>query len=264
MSSAKPSRRPSTSTTARPQEESLAALRAEPNIISACIYDGNGNLFASYRRDDGSKPDDFPSVHAPGYEFVGSQLHIFQDIKQGDGRVGTIYVASDLDELSQRLKNYAGIVGLVFVVSLLIALGLSSRLQRVISGPVLHLAELARTVALEKNYSLRATKQSHDEMGQLVDWFNEMLAQIQQRDAALQAARDFILLESTASLERTAELGVSHSVLNATLGYTADGILVVNSRGKKIFQNQRTTWTYGRSPPGSWPMMTMTRKSGTS
>ncbi|MDR3458330.1 MAG: PAS domain S-box protein [Verrucomicrobiae bacterium] len=225
--------------------ESLAALRAEPNIVSACIYDSNGSLFATYQRDGGTKAVDFPAVHLPGYEFAGSQLHIFQDIKQGDARVGVIFISSDLDELSQRLGNYAGIVGLVFGVSLLIALWLSSRLQRVISNPVLHLAQLARTVALEKNYSLRAEKQGHDELGQLVEWFNEMLAQIQQRDSALQTARDH--LEQRVK-ERTTKLAESLSVLNATLGSTADGILVINPQGKKIFQNQRTVDLW-RIPP---------------
>jgi len=217
-------------------EESLTALRAEPNIVSACIYDGNGNVFATYQRDDRAAPGSFPPARPPGYEFVGSQLYIFQDIKQHDGRVGAIFLSSDLDELAQRLKNYAGIVFLVFLATLFIALVLSSRLQRVISGPIVHLAELARSVALEKNYSLRAQKQGDDELGRLVEWFNEMLAQIQQRDAALLTARDD--LERRVA-DRTAELAQSLSVLNATLGSTADGILVVNSQGKKIFQNQR-------------------------
>jgi len=71
-----------------------------------------------------------------------------------------------------------------------VALALSSRMQRLVSQPILQLAQVARTVALEKNYSVRARRQNNDELGQLVDGFNEMLAQIQQRDLALETARE--------------------------------------------------------------------------
>jgi signal transduction histidine kinase len=93
---------------------------------------------------------------------------------------------------------------------LLLALALSSQLQRLVSDPILQLAQVARSVALEKNYSVRATKQSNDEMGQLVDGFNEMLVQIQARDTALQTARDN--LEKRVE-ERTRELEKIHKQL---------------------------------------------------
>ena len=216
-------------------EESLAALRAEPNIISACIYDGTGHVFAVYRRDQGTAIVT-PAVREAGYEFSGDQLRLFLDIKQGGDKVGTILVVSDLNELSQRTRRYAGIVALVFGVSLLVALALSSRLQSVVSNPILKLAQLARAVALDKNYAVRAESQSSDELGELVGGFNTMLDQIQHRDAELQAARDN--LEHRVA-ERTAELAESLALLNATLGSTVEGILVVNGQGKWMLHNQR-------------------------
>src|SRR5205085_10439725 len=59
-----------------------------------------------------------------------------------------------------------------------------------ISGPITHLAEIANKVANQKNYSIRATKTSNDEMGVLIERFNEMLNGIQERDAALLKAHD--------------------------------------------------------------------------
>ena len=106
-------------------------------------------------------------------------------------------------------------MGLVLLASLLIAYALSSRLHRLVSDPILHLARVARAVAQEKNYALRATKQSNDELGQLVDGFNEMLAQIQDRDAALQTARDS--LERRVQ-ERTAELATANQSLLGEIG----------------------------------------------
>ncbi len=161
---------------------------------------------------------------------------MFRSIEQGGAKTGTIFVASDLRDISTRLKRYIVIVGLVFLTSLLIALALSSRLQRLVSDPILRLAEVARAVALEKNYSVRATKQSNDELGQLVDGFNEMLMQIQRRDTALQAARDD--LENRVA-ERTMELQFKNVFLATQQEASIDGILVVGENGNILSFNHR-------------------------
>jgi PAS domain S-box-containing protein len=97
---------------------------------------------------------------------------------------------SNLEALYLRLQQYACIAGILLLASTLVAFLLSSRLQRVLSRPILELAETVRVVAQEKDYSVRARPQNEDELGQLIDGFNEMLGQIQQRDAALQLAHD--------------------------------------------------------------------------
>ena len=124
--------------------------------------------------------------------------------------VGAVYLESDMSGLIARLTRYAAIAGPVFVLSLLLAFVLSVRLQRVVSEPIRHLAGVACSVAVEKNYGLRASKQSNDELGQLVDGFNAMLAQIQERDAALQAARHSLEMRVQ---ERTAELAAANQSL---------------------------------------------------
>lgn len=185
-------------------QESLAALRGEPTVASACIYDKEGLPFATYTRAD-SLVMTAPPVQTSSHEFADEHLLLFRTIKQGDETIGTIYIASSLDEFTERVTGYVGIVTVFLPGSLLVALVLSSRLQRVISRPILHLAEVARSVALEKNYSVRAKKHSEDELGKLVDGFNEMLAEIQERDFALQAARDTLehsVRERTAALRQ--------------------------------------------------------------
>ena len=196
---------------AKAAEETLSALRANDNIISACVFDRDGKLFAVYQR-DGALPFVPPVLRKDGHEFTGGELHLFRPVKQQGEVVGTIFVASDLKDISMRLMRYLGIGGLVLLVSWLVALALSSKLLRLVSDPILKLAQVARSVALEKNYSVRATKQSDDELGQLVDGFNDMLAQIQTRDTALQTARDN--LEQRVE-ERTRELEDIHRQLVA-------------------------------------------------
>src|ERR1017187_776314 len=190
--------------------DTLGALRAEPPIANACVYDRHGKVFAVYHRDSKSAIAEFPTVQPPGNEFRDNQLRIFLPIMTQGEKAGTIYVACDLYERDDRLKRSAVIAIIVLGISLLTALFLSVRLQHVISGPVLQLAEAVRTVTREKTYSVRATKQSNDELGQLVDGFNEMLVQIQARDTALQTARDN--LEKRVE-ERTQELESTHKQL---------------------------------------------------
>src|SRR5207245_10500760 len=102
-----------------------------------------------------------------------------------------------------RLRRQGGLAALALALSCLVALLLSSRLQRLISGPIDHLASTARRVALEKNYALRAVPASSDELGTLAERFNEMLERIQERDRALEAARASL---ETRVVERTREL----------------------------------------------------------
>jgi PAS domain S-box-containing protein len=209
-------------------EETLAALHAEGNIVSACVYSRDGHVFAIYQRDAASLfvP---PSVQSTSQEFTSDELHLFRPIKQQGEMVGTIFINSDLKELLASLTHYISIVGIVFLVSLLIALALSSQLQRLVSDPILHLAQVAQTVALEKNYSMRATKQSNDEIGQLVDGFNEMLVQIQQRDAALQSTHDKLEVRV---VERTAELAKTNEALqveNAERKRAEESLRLLNS-----------------------------------
>jgi signal transduction histidine kinase/DNA-binding response OmpR family regulator len=112
--------------------------------------------------------------------------------------------------MQERLFRYVGIALLVVAVTFCIASLVSARLVRLISGPVLHLAETARKVSAEKNYTVRAVKFSRDELGQLVDAFNEMLAEIHQRDQDLQSHRSSLEAEVT---RRTSELREVNSEL---------------------------------------------------
>lgn len=161
--------------------EALAALRAEPHIVSACIYSPDGRVFARYGKISG-----FPHP-TPGdtHTFGRDHLVLFRQILLDGEKIGTIYIRSDLTELASRLNRYALLALAVLLVSLFVAFLLSSILQKVISEPVLHLAETARRVSAEKNYSVRAVQHGKDEIAVLIDGFNEMLDQIQARDAEL-------------------------------------------------------------------------------
>ena len=172
----------------------LSALKAAPNIVSASIYTTSGNLFASYVRDPGATTPplrEAPSSELETYQFTSKELVLVRVIEFQGKRIGTVRIRSDLREVNDRLLRYAGIVAAVLLVSLLAAFAFSSIFQKATARPIAQLAETARIVSREKKYSIRAPAAGHaDEIAVLIDAFNEMLEQIQERDSALQAARD--------------------------------------------------------------------------
>jgi signal transduction histidine kinase/CheY-like chemotaxis protein/uncharacterized membrane protein affecting hemolysin expression len=172
-------------------KEILSAFPAEKHVVAAALYDKDGRLLASYSGSKGAigiAPDHPGSADDPVVQ--GDTLVLFHKIKQAGDFAGTLYLRSDLMELHERFMHYLDIVLLIMLASWVVTLILSALLQRVITRPIFHLAEMARVVSSQKNYSLRAAKDGDDELGELIDGFNEMLGQIQQRDTELQLAHD--------------------------------------------------------------------------
>jgi len=173
--------------------EYLSALKTRPMVSMAVIYDNNGKIFATYHRNE-SDSVDAPQLEAEGTRIQGDDLELFRHIHQGNEIIGTVYLRAGLG-LEERLIRYTGIVLTLLVASLLIALLLSARLQALVSTPLLEVADIAQRVINNQDYSRRAIKYSNDEVGVLVDGFNQMLSQIQQREAALQSANHALQLE---------------------------------------------------------------------
>ena len=166
-------------------KETLAALRAEPHIVAAAIYGPDSQVFATYVRDAGTSDFQAPPPGPEGAQFSSGHLALFLPITLHSEKLGTIYLRSDLEAMRLRLRRYAQIVLIVIMSSSIVALLLSSRLQKLISEPILRLAHTAAKVSSMKNYSLRVDKGGADEIGTLIDTFNAMLAQVQEHEKAL-------------------------------------------------------------------------------
>ena len=209
-------------------EETLSALRVKESVVSAAILLTDGTEFARYGSaeadnlgecavcHENKRTENFdpfaskPGMDVPapimtmeGHYFAHQQLVMFRTITQGNKPRGTLCIRSDMREWDLRLRRYAFVVAVVLLGSMGVTLLLSSRLQRLISSPILQLRAATKVISTEQDYSVRVTKESEDEMGELVDGFNEMVSQIETRDVALLEASD--LLEERIR-NRTSEL----------------------------------------------------------
>ena len=197
-------------------KETLSGLHLRASIAAAALYDSKGATFASWTRDPGGELPGRPGPDRS--QFDDSSLTVYRPVMLKGDRIGTVYLRSDLRELHARLWAQALTVGVVFLASGVLALVLSSGLQRLISRPILDLAGTARAVSERQDYSIRAVKRSSDELGSLVEAFNAMLGQIQRGDADLRHAKEELeerVRERTRELQqRNEELDQSNRELD--------------------------------------------------
>jgi methyl-accepting chemotaxis protein len=129
------------------------------------VFDADGRLFATYLRDGHDEASVPATPSAPGTRFAADSLVVVHPIVLDGERVGTVYLRSGLSELTSRMLILVSVMGSIVGVSTLIALFIAALLQRWISGPILDLAQTARRVTVERNFTLRATRAGGDEVG---------------------------------------------------------------------------------------------------
>ncbi len=169
---------------AQDAREILSALKADPHIVLASLYNKEGILFAQYSAQYSVLG--FPTKPAAdGYRFVNAAIEGFEPVMIGDNRVGTLYLKSDITGMYERFARYGLVILLVMVLSFISAYLLSRVFQKNISIPILNLAQMAKAVSDQNDYSVRAVKMGNDELGLLTDAFNRMLTRIQEQNNTL-------------------------------------------------------------------------------
>jgi signal transduction histidine kinase len=180
----------------RSAEDNLALLKARPDVYAAALYNARGKLVAHYQGGAEGLAELVPDLpEIDGVRVQGNVLVVFKRIVQNGEIVGTVYLRASY-EIAERMRSYFGILSVVMALSLLVAVGASAWLQRALTRPLLSVTRVARQVMERRDFSLRAQKTTQDEIGVLVDAFNDMLAEIDRRAQALE--------EANASLQREA------------------------------------------------------------
>lgn len=213
--------------------QNLAVLRAKPDVPYASIDDLQEKMLAEYRADGLTDPQRDQLRHweeelekdyrkqemtleqatlneAKLFSIGGQMLAVKVPIKQDGLTLGYVDLYSDLRELGESLDRYYWILAGLLVASLALAALLAARFQVLISGPILSLRKTMNSIADTRDYTVRAPRTNDDELGALVDGFNDMLQQIHHRDAELACYNTRLETEVAA---RTTDLSVANTEL---------------------------------------------------
>jgi signal transduction histidine kinase/CheY-like chemotaxis protein len=183
-------------------QEALAALHTIHRVFSAGLYTRQGTLFASYQQEADKNP---PPPQAPplGEHMERSVLTLVLPVELNGERVGTLSIRSGQSELYDRIARYLLLMIAALSIPGVISIFAYARVLRLLVDPILRLTGTARLVSLTKAYSIRAARGPHDEVGELIQAFNEMLGEIETREQQVARHRDHLEEEVG---ERTAEL----------------------------------------------------------
>ncbi len=212
--------------------EVLSSLSARPQIQQARIYTPDQKLFAQYRNPSLANDlnDELTSDITAARLRLGKKsshasrfdIDVAVPIGNLDSLVGTIVLQSDTSALRAIYVRLLLVICGILIATFVLAFLLSKILDRYISRPVLSLADTMGDICREDNYSLRATRNSEDEIGVLVTGVNSMLDNLELRDAQLLEAKQEAEDANRAKSRFLAQM--SHEIrtpMNGVLGLAA-------------------------------------------
>jgi len=194
----------------------LQGLDRSPDVVSAALTTNDGAIFANY-----GPPDDvilsgkhtLAKDETEHHWLNGRRLLLAHRIVFQGSSLGVVYISATLNEIGQRARHYLLIAGLILLLCMLAALLISAFSRKLVAQPIASLAETARSISREHDYSVRAEESTDSvEMSVLTEAFNDMLQQIQQSESALRKSRDELELRVE---ERTSELKAANHELEA-------------------------------------------------
>lgn len=170
--------------------ENLSSLRIDPMMEQACIYDDKNQQVANYISESFRKPEGSDGCKTPAnYDIFShfSNLELYRAIYTEDGGrlLGSLYMRYDLDETHMELFKIAAVKFSVIFLVMALVWPVSHYFQRIISLPIIELSETTRSFSKDLSKPIRARKFSDDEIGELVDAFNGMMAEIHYNDQQL-------------------------------------------------------------------------------
>jgi PAS domain S-box-containing protein len=192
-------------------EDILGGLRRGSSIVFGCVHANSGEILTAYYRDETDEGLHSHELQEGGHLVEGGIITVFKKIYVNGEGIGTLCIQSDLCPVRETLRRNIPIIIGILLFSALISYLISAGFQKLISGPILGLGKVAKSITINKDYSMRVSNSSSDEVGLLINAFNQMLDQIQQHDMDLTESNNQLEIRIK---ERTADLIASNEKLS--------------------------------------------------
>ncbi len=189
----------------RAANQILAALEAKPEILLAILSSADSTELARYEPSGSDASSSSDALSEPGYRFTDNHLEVLHEVLLDGVLIGELYLQSDTGQWYSRLQTYGILVVFLTICSGALTVLLSSRVQTHFADPIMGLERTMRRVVLERDYSLRTTDTADGEIGTLIDGFNSMLGEIEDRNLALQGANQELSEQKTLLEQEVAE-----------------------------------------------------------
>ena len=165
-------------------DHSLEVLKTDPSIVRACFYDENRSLVSLYQRNQETDPackEFLPDLHNAGHFDLSLIFPVFFNGKA----TGALFIEGSYDNQREFMNSFIVFSLTITVLALLISLLLANRFRSIVARPMKDLSDTLNEIVGNKNYSIRANKESNDELGKLVDLFNNLLGTIEEENHSL-------------------------------------------------------------------------------
>jgi PAS domain S-box-containing protein len=220
----------------------LEALEARPRVMAGAIYLADGQVYASFVR-EGTNPLPLRPP-AAGVTISGERVEYARHIERGGEVLGTLYLRARYD-IAGRVETYLGIFSLVTLLSVAVAFLLSRRLQSGITEPLDAMAVIARKIVERRDYSLRVKKTSDDEIGVVVDAFNNMIEEVGTRSRALEQSNQALTEEVEVRKSTQAALSLATARLESTMAAAEIGSWLWDVSKNEFTADRNLTALYG-------------------
>jgi TMAO reductase system sensor TorS len=209
----------------------LGALRAETLVRAVDILLPDGRKIAAFAQGTAgvpvlelppsvkpltgsAPPADFDPRQEPILRLASGHFQITAAAVQNGKVLGSVLITAPFDAIYPEWQGYLLMIAAAIAAAVFSSYWLAARFQQQVSGPIVNLAQTMQRVSLEEDYTLRVERCSQDEIGSLIDGFNQMLSQIRQRDSRLERYRQFLEQQVT---ERTVNLGNANRELKRAI-----------------------------------------------
>ena len=214
----------------------LQTLSVDNNICVARIYDNSNNIFAEYTKSAQFNNTNLDFISSTDtFAFTNDALLVNRKIILDDEKIGSIFLHQSLDGYHTRIRQFVQVVLIMILVSMFIALLLTSRMQDVITKPIIDLTVTMRTMSDITDYQVKKIERRNDEIGELMKGFNTMIKQIKKQNIDLTIAKE--QAENLAKVKDQFLANMSHEIRTPMNGIVGMARLLNDT---KLNEEQKT------------------------